>query len=196
VAKTCGETQYLDGDDCVDCTSPCMKCTGANVCSSCVEGYNLDKDNHCIQCATGQVFDSEKKECVEKSPDSSSKSETTSSKSETTSSKSETTSSKSETTSSKSETTSSKSETTSTSNSGAPQPPAQQSSQGVPEPASKSSDGGSNAGLIAGVVVAAVAAAALIAVAIYCIATAGKKRGKVDPVIYEEDPEFVSMSVL
>jgi len=66
VAKTCGETQYLDGDDCVDCTSPCMKCTGANVCSSCVEGYNLDKDNHCIQCATGQVFDSNAKECVAK----------------------------------------------------------------------------------------------------------------------------------
>jgi len=50
--------------------------------------------------------------------------------------------------------------------------------------------------LIAGIVVAGVVVASAVAVVIYCLATAGAKRGKVDPVIYEEDPEFVSMSVL
>jgi len=57
-------------------------------------------------------------------------------------------------------------------------------------------DEGSNAGLIAGIVVACVVVVAIAAVAIWCVATAGAKHGKIDPLIYEEDTEFATMSVL
>jgi len=57
-------------------------------------------------------------------------------------------------------------------------------------------DEGSNAGMIVGIVIGVLVVIALISVAVYCIVTAGAKRGKIDPVIYEEDPEFISMSVL
>jgi hypothetical protein len=50
--------------------------------------------------------------------------------------------------------------------------------------------------MIAGIVVAVVVAAILVGICIFCVATAGKKHGKVDSEIYEEDPEFISMSVL
>jgi len=50
--------------------------------------------------------------------------------------------------------------------------------------------------LIAGIVVAAVVVVIIVAIAIYCVATAGAKHGKIDPVIYEQEPDFISMSVL
>jgi len=71
--------------------------------------------------------------------------------------------------------------------------PARHSSNPV---ASPSSDEGLGAGAIVGIVVGSVALAALVGAGIYCFVTAGAKRGKIDPVIYEEDPEFISMSVL
>jgi len=60
----------------------------------------------------------------------------------------------------------------------------------------KSSDEPSNAGMIAGIVIAVVVAAVLVCICIFCVATAGKKHGKIDSQFYEEDAEFVSMSVL
>jgi len=50
--------------------------------------------------------------------------------------------------------------------------------------------------MIAGIVIGVVLAGAIVATAIICAVTAGKKHGKIDPVIYEEDTEFVTMSVL
>jgi len=57
-------------------------------------------------------------------------------------------------------------------------------------------DGGTNGGMIAGIVIGVLCAVAIIAVAIFCFVTAGKKHGDIDNDIYEEDPNFVSMSVL
>jgi len=62
-------------------------------------------------------------------------------------------------------------------------------------PPSDDSPKDSNVGLIAGIIVAVIVAAIIIAVCAFCVATAGKKHGKVDPIIYEEDPQFISMSV-
>jgi len=61
-----------------------------------------------------------------------------------------------------------------------------------------SEDDGVNAGMIAGIVVGGVAAACIIGVIIYCVATSARKHSKMDPVIFDEDPDsdFVSMSVL
>jgi len=52
--------------------------------------------------------------------------------------------------------------------------------------------------LIVGVAIGAFAVVAIVIVAIYCIVTSGKKHGKMDPLIDEEDyeSESVSMSVL
>jgi hypothetical protein len=50
--------------------------------------------------------------------------------------------------------------------------------------------------LIVGVVIAAIIVVAIVITAIACAATSGAKHGKIDPVIYEEDTEFVTMSVL
>jgi len=61
---------------------------------------------------------------------------------------------------------------------------------------SSSAPKSSKAGMIAGIVVGVVVAAAIIIIVVYCVVTSGSKHAKVDPGIYEEDPEFVSMSVL
>lgn len=50
--------------------------------------------------------------------------------------------------------------------------------------------------MIAGIVIGVVCGVAIIAVAIFCCVTAGKKHGDVDSDIFEEDPNYVSMSVL
>jgi len=41
-----------------------------------------------------------------------------------------------------------------------------------------------------------IAAVAIIAVAIYCAVTSGPKHGKMDKIIYEDDPDGVSMTAL
>jgi len=66
----------------------------------------------------------------------------------------------------------------------------------VPSSSSSSPEKDSKAGMIAGIVIGVLAAVAIIAIAIYCVATSGPKYGKMDSGIYEEDPQFVSMSVL
>jgi len=50
--------------------------------------------------------------------------------------------------------------------------------------------------MIVGIVIGVLVIVAIVAVAVYCVATSGAKRGKIDSSIYEEDPEFISMSVL
>lgn len=73
------------------------------------------------------------------------------------------------------------------------------SSQPVVAPSStpKDKDGGSKTGMIVGIVIGCVAAVAIVALAIYCLATNGRKHGKVDADIFEgEDSNWVSMSVL
>jgi len=60
----------------------------------------------------------------------------------------------------------------------------------------ESSSKKSNGGMIAGIVIACVVVVAIVAIAVYCVVTSGKKKGKIDPTIYEDDPEFISMSVL
>jgi len=74
------------------------------------------------------------------------------------------------------------------------------SSQPVVAPSStpKDSDGGSKTGMIVGIVIGCVAAIAIVALAIYCIATNGRKHSKVDGVLFEdgEEANWVSMSVL
>jgi len=69
------------------------------------------------------------------------------------------------------------------------------SSQPV-NPSPKSSGGKTNVGMIVGIVIGVVAAAAIIAFAVYCVVTSGPKRGKIDPVLDEEEGNYVSMSVL
>jgi len=61
---------------------------------------------------------------------------------------------------------------------------------------SGNNDGDSNGGMIAGIVVGCVAAAAIIGAVVFFFATSGKKYGKVDESLFEEDPNFISMSVL
>jgi len=56
--------------------------------------------------------------------------------------------------------------------------------------------GGLSGGAIAGIVIACIVALGVVVVLVICILTRGAKHGKIDPVIYEEDPEFISMSVL
>jgi len=71
------------------------------------------------------------------------------------------------------------------------------SSQPVVGPsADDEDDGGLGAGAIAGIVIACVVAVAIAIVAFCCLATCGKKHGKVDKDIFEDDDEFVTMSVL
>jgi len=77
-----------------------------------------------------------------------------------------------------------------------PKPPASSSGSKPLPPPKSSSEGGSNAGMIAGIVVGVIVVVAIVAVAIYCVATAGSKHGKVDPSIYEEGTEFETMSIL
>jgi len=72
----------------------------------------------------------------------------------------------------------------------------QSSSKHIEPPKSSEAPSGLGVGAIVGIVIGALVVAAVIIVAIYCAATAGAKRGKIDPVIYEEDTEFVTMSVL
>jgi len=57
-------------------------------------------------------------------------------------------------------------------------------------------DGGSNAGMIVGIVIGCLAFVAIVGVAVYFFVTRGAKHGKIDSEIFEEDPNFVSMSVL
>jgi len=57
-------------------------------------------------------------------------------------------------------------------------------------------DGGLGVGAIVGIVIACAAAVTIAIIAFCCLATAGKKHGKVDKDVYEEENEFVSMSVL
>jgi len=86
----------------------------------------------------------------------------------------------------------------SSSSSGKPVPPPKSSSSSerpLPPPKS-SSEGKSNGGMIAGIVIGVIVIVAIVAVAIYCVATSGPKHGKVDASIYEQDVEFESMSVL
>jgi len=54
----------------------------------------------------------------------------------------------------------------------------------------------SNAGMIIGIVVGVLAALVIVAIIIYFVVTAGAKRSKIDPSIYEEDLEFSTMSML
>ena len=53
-----------------------------------------------------------------------------------------------------------------------------------------------NVGMIIGIVVAAIVVIILIVVVVWCIATNGKKHGKVDSSVFEDETEFISMSVL
>jgi len=71
-------------------------------------------------------------------------------------------------------------------------------SQPIIAPSSPASDGdgGSNAGMIAGIVIGCLVVVAIVGVAVYCIATNGAKHGKVSADIFEEDDNYVSMSVL
>jgi len=72
------------------------------------------------------------------------------------------------------------------------------SSQPIVKPSSAGTeeDGGSKAGMIVGIVVGCLVVAAIIGVAVYFFVTKGAKHGKIDSDIYEDDPNFVSMSVL
>jgi len=57
-------------------------------------------------------------------------------------------------------------------------------------------DGGSNAGMIVGIVIGCLAFVAIVGIVVYFFVTRGAKHGKIDSDIYEDDPNFVSMSVL
>jgi len=72
------------------------------------------------------------------------------------------------------------------------------SSQPIVAPSStpKNNDGGSKTGMIVGIVIGCLAAVAIVAFAIYCLVTNGSKHGKVNSDIFENDPNWVSMSVL
>jgi len=50
--------------------------------------------------------------------------------------------------------------------------------------------------MIAGIVIGCLVVVAIVGVAVYCIATNGAKHGKVSADIFEEDDNYVSMSVL
>jgi len=75
-------------------------------------------------------------------------------------------------------------------------PSSQRPSSAAIKGSSKPDEGGIGGGAVAGIVIGVILVVALVAVGVYCFVTAGRKHGKIDPVIYEEDPEFISMSVL
>jgi len=77
-----------------------------------------------------------------------------------------------------------------------PAKPSQQSQLKPLSSGTESSEKKSNGGMIAGIVIACIVVVAIVAIAVYCVVTSGKKKGKIDPAIYEDDPEFISMSVL
>jgi len=66
----------------------------------------------------------------------------------------------------------------------------------VPSSLVSGGDGGSKAGMIAGIVVGCLVVAAIVGIAVYCVATNGAKHGKISADIFEEDDNYVSMSVL
>jgi len=75
-------------------------------------------------------------------------------------------------------------------------PSSQRPSSAAIKGSSNPDEGGIGGGAVAGIVIGVILVVALVAVGVYCFVTAGRKHGKIDPVIYEEDPEFISMSVL
>jgi len=172
---------------CVGCDSSCRTCSGINAdnCTSCFSGHYL-KDGSCKECDINckddkcedgkgctecqHAFYLQDGVCVMSSSSSSELDVPSSSLPVATSSFS--------------------SEPQSSSH------PATPSTSSQLQKSSSDENGGSNGGMIAGIVIGAVAVIALIAVAIYCAVTSSSKHGKMDPIIFEDDPDSVSMSVL
>jgi len=73
---------------------------------------------------------------------------------------------------------------------------ASSTSETIEPPMSSEAPTGLGAGAVAGVVISVLVVAGVVVVAVYCAVTGGSKRGKIDPDMYEEDTEFVTMSVL
>lgn len=59
----CKDGFYEDGGNCVSCISPCSKCSGANLCESCIVGYYVNGNicnacpDLCVSCSSDSCID-------------------------------------------------------------------------------------------------------------------------------------------